>query len=320
MQLSPTSKNSSPPPFTHMYFEIQLDFFLYFGLFFFCGCSFFSFCLFSACFCGADLASASRLALVSCHYFHLKARTVSRWLGCSILNMVYVSEHVFRRMGLVARWILSVHSVNVSSLVSLLGISVIRSWDLNAMSSTLHTSLILSTLVFFNSRSWNVNFPLYCRMSIAWCTNRKLFVPFSVLKGEFSFVLQDVNCMMHKLNKGWCLLRIMSSVTHHSFHFSTIAFKFFFLMWSYFLQIGHVCAVPGVHSSAAAYHRGVGSDRNCQCVRCDARVLTPILCRTVQSSFLRDEYNCTRVLILEILNTRSLVPLPYLSQGSKAHK
>ena len=51
--------------------------------------------------------------------------------------MVYVSENISHRMGVSARWILSVQSVNASSLVSLPGILVIRFWDLKAMSATL---------------------------------------------------------------------------------------------------------------------------------------------------------------------------------------
>ena len=53
--------------------------------------------------------------------FHLKSRSPLPWSKCSILNMVYVSEHIFHKMGLSARCSLAVHSLDASSLAALPG-------------------------------------------------------------------------------------------------------------------------------------------------------------------------------------------------------
>jgi len=168
----------------------------------------------------------------------------------SVLNIVYVSEHISHRMGLSARWILSVHSVNASSSVFLLGISVIRSWDLKAMFVTLRNSLILSTLVLFHFWSWKINF-----LCTAGCP------------------LHDAQIEKRPIAPAHHVIIVLIC--------QQLRLDFLFLTWSYLLQIMHVRAAPGVHPGAAVHHSGFGSYKNCQCVRCGARILSPILCRAV---------------------------------------
>ena len=135
------------PHLSPTYFEVQLDFFLFFELFLLRpgDLSFFSFFFFVA---GAVLAS--RLVLVSCHHFHLKLHTPSPWLGCSIFHMVYMSQQIsgFHRMGSSVRWKLSFH-LKILASASLLGVTDIY---LKAMSTTWHNALILFLLVVFQSQ------------------------------------------------------------------------------------------------------------------------------------------------------------------------
>jgi len=142
------------------------------------------FCFCSLFFVGAGVASASLLLSVPCHHFHLKPHTKSPWLGCFILNMMYVSKQISHRMGLSALWILS------SPLHGRIHIGILA-WHFS------HSLLKLHGHVYQLAQLFDL---VHAR-----------FVPFSVLKGKFSLVLKDIHCMMNKSEKDRLLLRIMMS-------------------------------------------------------------------------------------------------------------